>query len=139
MRKNCSNVCKLCPCLVTESTNWARMRTIVTAALQRQYSRTELIFWITVVTLHNHYLRICVLVPGNSLVSLVISQVCFLLCKMSVKLVNVELAVYVHCGPVTGGVKVSRMLRCIVGPTVPEVWNAQRPHFPSKIRQALTL
>jgi len=49
MRKNCSNVCKLCPCLVTESTDWARMRIIVTAALQRQYSETELIFWITLV------------------------------------------------------------------------------------------
>jgi len=49
MCKNCSNVCKLCPCLVTESTNLARMRTIVTAALQRQYSQTELIFWITLV------------------------------------------------------------------------------------------
>ena len=49
MRKNCSDVYKLCPCLVTESTNWARMRTIVTAALQRQYSQTELIFWVTLV------------------------------------------------------------------------------------------
>ena len=49
MRKKCSNVCKLCPSLVTESTNGARMSTIVTAALQRQYSQTELIFWITLV------------------------------------------------------------------------------------------
>jgi hypothetical protein len=32
MRKHCSNVCKLRPCLATESTNSARMRTIVTAA-----------------------------------------------------------------------------------------------------------
>ena len=54
MRKNCSNVCKLCPCLVTESTNWARMHTIVTAAVQRQYSQTELIFWITLVHTEAH-------------------------------------------------------------------------------------
>ena len=46
MPKNCSNVCKLRLCLATESTNSARMRTIVTAALQRQYSQTELTFWI---------------------------------------------------------------------------------------------
>ena len=49
MPKHCSNVCKLRPCLATESTNSARMRTIVTAALQRQYSQTELIFSITYV------------------------------------------------------------------------------------------
>jgi len=49
MRKHCSNVCKLRRCLATESTNSAPMRTIVTAALQRQYSQTELIFWITLV------------------------------------------------------------------------------------------
>ena len=49
MRKHCSNVCKFRPCLATESTNSAPMRTIVTASLQRQYSQTELIFWITLV------------------------------------------------------------------------------------------
>ena len=49
MHKQCSNVCKFRPCLATESTNSARMRTIVTAALQRQYSQAELIFWITLV------------------------------------------------------------------------------------------
>jgi hypothetical protein len=49
MRKHCSNVCKLRPCLATGSTNSVRMRTIVTAALQRQYSQTELIFSITLV------------------------------------------------------------------------------------------
>jgi hypothetical protein len=49
MRKHCSNVCKLRPCLATESTNSARMRTIMTAVLQRQYSQTELIFWITLI------------------------------------------------------------------------------------------
>jgi hypothetical protein len=32
-----------------ESTKSARMRTIVTTALQRQYSQTEVIFWITYV------------------------------------------------------------------------------------------
>ena len=32
MRKHYSKVCKLRPCLATESTNSARMRTIVTAA-----------------------------------------------------------------------------------------------------------
>ena len=46
MRKHCSNVCKLRLCLATESTDSARMRTIVTAALQRQYLQTELTFWI---------------------------------------------------------------------------------------------
>jgi len=51
MHKHCSNVCKFRPCLATESTNSARMRTIMTAALQRQYSQTELIFWINLVTL----------------------------------------------------------------------------------------
>jgi hypothetical protein len=49
MRKHCSNVCKMRPCLATESTNSARMHTIVTAALQQQDSQTELIFWITLV------------------------------------------------------------------------------------------
>ena len=51
MRKQCSNVCKFRPCLATESTNSVRMRTIVTSALQRQYSQTELIFRITLVPL----------------------------------------------------------------------------------------
>jgi len=49
MRKHCPNVCKLRPCLDKELKNSARMRTIVTAALQRQYSQTEPIFWITLV------------------------------------------------------------------------------------------
>ena len=49
MREHCSKDCKLRPCLDKESTNSARMRTIVTAALQRQYSQTELIFWVTLV------------------------------------------------------------------------------------------
>jgi len=49
MRKHCSDVCKLRPCLNKESKNSARLRTIVTAALQRQYSQTELIFWIPLV------------------------------------------------------------------------------------------
>jgi len=52
MRKHCSNVCKLRPCLDKESKNSARMRTIVTAALQGQYSQTELIVWITLVQLY---------------------------------------------------------------------------------------
>ena len=47
MRKHCSDVCKLRPCLNKESKNSARLRTIVTAVLQRQYSQTELIFWIS--------------------------------------------------------------------------------------------
>jgi hypothetical protein len=42
MRKHCSNVCKLRPCLHKETNNSPRMRTILTAALQRQYSQTEL-------------------------------------------------------------------------------------------------
>ena len=49
MRKHCSNVCKLRPCLATESTISARIGAIVSAALQRQYSQTELVFWITLV------------------------------------------------------------------------------------------
>ena len=49
MRNHCSDVCKLRPCLNKESKNSARLRTIVTAALQRQYSQTELIFWISLV------------------------------------------------------------------------------------------
>ena len=40
---------KSLPCLATESTNSARMRTTVTAALQLQYSQTEFIFLITLV------------------------------------------------------------------------------------------
>ena len=54
MRKQCSNVCRLRLCLATESTNSARMRTIVTAALQRQYSQTELTFWISYVYTHTY-------------------------------------------------------------------------------------
>jgi len=51
MRKHCPNVCKLRLCLATESTNLARMRTIVTAVLQWQYSQMELTFWISYVNL----------------------------------------------------------------------------------------
>jgi len=53
MRKHCSDVCKLRPCLNKESKNSARLRTIVTAALQQQYSQTELIFWISLVYCYN--------------------------------------------------------------------------------------
>jgi len=49
MRKHGSDVCKLRPCLNKESKNSARLCTIVTAALQWQYSQTELIFWISLV------------------------------------------------------------------------------------------
>jgi hypothetical protein len=49
MRKRNSIVCKLCPCLPKGATNSARMRTVVTAALQRQYLQTELILWIRLV------------------------------------------------------------------------------------------
>ena len=49
MRKHCSNVCKLRPCLDKESKNSAHTRTIMTTALQRQYSQTELTFWIALV------------------------------------------------------------------------------------------
>jgi len=64
MRKHCSNVCELHSCLATESTNSARIRTIVTVALQWQHSQTELIFRITLVygnaTLaHSSVLTIC--------------------------------------------------------------------------------
>jgi hypothetical protein len=50
--KHCLDVCKLCPCLDKESKNSARMRTIVTTALQWQYSQTELTFWITYVYIY---------------------------------------------------------------------------------------
>ena len=56
MRKHCSDVCKLRPCLNKESKNSARLRTIVTVALQRQYLQTELIFWISLV-FHQKYGR----------------------------------------------------------------------------------
>jgi len=49
MRKQRSNVSKFHSCLATESTNLARMRTIVTAVLQWQYSQKELISWMTLV------------------------------------------------------------------------------------------
>jgi hypothetical protein len=52
MRKHCSNVCNLRPCLDKESNNSERKRTIVAAALQRQYSQTELTFWISYVRTH---------------------------------------------------------------------------------------
>ena len=59
--------------------------------------------------------------PGNSLVSLEISQVCFLFYKMSVKLVNAELEVSVKLRdfsfwwPWHGMYKVLEMVCCIVG------------------------
>jgi hypothetical protein len=46
MRKRGSIVYKLRSCLPNGPTNSARMRTIVTAALQRQYLQTEIILWI---------------------------------------------------------------------------------------------
>jgi len=52
MRKHCSDVCKLRPCLNKESKNSARLCTIVTAALQGQYSQTELTFWIPLVYIY---------------------------------------------------------------------------------------
>jgi hypothetical protein len=45
-------VCKWRPCLPKGPTNSARMRTIVTAALQRQYLQTELILWIRLYILY---------------------------------------------------------------------------------------
>jgi hypothetical protein len=49
MRKRGSNVCKSRPCYLKGPTSSARMRTIVTAALQRQYLQTELILWMCLV------------------------------------------------------------------------------------------
>jgi hypothetical protein len=49
MRKCGSIVCKWRPCLPKGPTDSARMRTIVTAALQWQYLHTELILWIRLV------------------------------------------------------------------------------------------
>jgi hypothetical protein len=46
MCKRGSIVCKLCLCLLKGPTNSARVRTIVTTMLQRQYLQTELILWI---------------------------------------------------------------------------------------------
>jgi hypothetical protein len=63
MHKHCSNVCKLRLCLDKEAKNSARRRTIMTAALQQQYSQMELIFWITFV----QSLVIVVCWPGVSL------------------------------------------------------------------------
>jgi len=73
MRKTCSKVCKLCPCLVTESTNWARMRTIVTAALQWQYSQTELIFWITLITHSRLRIILKIIARFNNLTALLMN------------------------------------------------------------------
>ena len=59
MHKHCSDVCKLRPCLNKESKNSARLRT-VTAALQRQYSQTELTLWIPLVHAYIHtYMHAC--------------------------------------------------------------------------------
>jgi hypothetical protein len=49
MRKHGSIVCKLRPYLPIGPTNSARMGTIVTAALQGQYLKTELILWIPLI------------------------------------------------------------------------------------------
>jgi hypothetical protein len=49
MRERGSIVCKLRLCLPKGPTNSARMRTTVTAALQRQYLQTELILWIRLI------------------------------------------------------------------------------------------
>jgi hypothetical protein len=57
MRKRGSIVCKLRPCLPKGPANFARMRTIVTAALQRQYLQTELILWIRLVNSVCKYFR----------------------------------------------------------------------------------
>jgi hypothetical protein len=57
MRKRGSIVRKLNPCLPKGLTNSARMRTIVTAALQRQYLQTELIFWIRLVHVYARIFR----------------------------------------------------------------------------------
>jgi hypothetical protein len=55
MRKRGSIVCKLRSCLPKGPTNSARMRNILTAALQRQFLQTELILWIRLVHIINHY------------------------------------------------------------------------------------
>jgi hypothetical protein len=53
MRKRGSIVWKMRPCLPKGPTNSARMRTILTAALQRQYLQTELILCIRLVHVEN--------------------------------------------------------------------------------------
>ena len=71
IQETCSNVCKFRPCLATESTNSAPMRAIVTAALQRQHSQTELIFWITLMYIYIYiyiYIYLCVCVYKYGLI-----------------------------------------------------------------------
>jgi hypothetical protein len=55
MRKRGSIVCKLCQCLPQGSINSARMRIIVTAALQWQFLQTELILWMCFVQSQSVY------------------------------------------------------------------------------------
>jgi hypothetical protein len=49
MCKRGSIVCKLRPCLPKGPKNSARMRAIVTAALQQQYLQMEFILWICLI------------------------------------------------------------------------------------------
>jgi len=64
MCKRCLNVCELHPCRATESTNSARTRTIMTAALQWQHLQTEFICWIALLygnirLAHSSILTVC--------------------------------------------------------------------------------
>jgi hypothetical protein len=51
MHKHGSVLWKLCPCLPDVPIKSARMCTIVTAVLQRQYLQTELVLWILLVAM----------------------------------------------------------------------------------------
>ena len=64
MCKRCLNVCELHLRLATESTNSARICTIMTVALQWQHLQTELTFWIALVysnvrLAHSSIITIC--------------------------------------------------------------------------------
>jgi hypothetical protein len=58
MCKRGSIVCKWRPCLPKGPPNSARMHTIVTAVLQRQYLQTELILWIRLVITYINDFRV---------------------------------------------------------------------------------
>jgi len=76
MCKHCSDVCKLHPCLNKESKNSARLRTIVTAALQQQYSQTELIFWISLVFVINVHLLMLTIKLSIPLFQTILNRKC---------------------------------------------------------------
>jgi hypothetical protein len=67
MRKRGSIVCKSLSCLPKGPTISARMRTVVTAALQRQYLQTEVILWICLVNNQWAFKGLTAMYPVNAL------------------------------------------------------------------------